>query len=66
MSCKESEASNNTDNVIRTVEVINHMNEILKTKTQRKFVDPCCHDHSNAHKPSKLLRPDFEKCFEIF
>jgi len=29
--------------------------QILETKTQSKFVDPCCH----AHKPKKLPRPHF-------
>jgi len=31
--------------------------QILETKTQRKFVDPCCHAHYNAQKPYKTSTP---------
>jgi len=30
--------------------------QILETKTQRKFVVPCCHAHSDAHKAHKKAR----------
>jgi len=36
---------------------------IVETKTQRKFVDPCCHAHSKALKPEKIITPKFLKMF---
>jgi len=40
--------------------------QILETKTQLKFVDPCCHVHFNAHKPQKTSTPTLLKTVFIF
>jgi len=40
--------------------------QILKTKTQRKFVNPCCHAHYYAHSNSPTYRPKLDDTFEQF